>query len=152
MQYSTECQTCHKTEIRKLTFDEYDAVKAGTQQLACAELTCAGPVALVFDPANVSFVLGDGQSGGFVSKAMKENAYRKKRRQVMAQRERDHVRPNKLQPNFQGQATGSWAEARDAAYQSTYNRVSGEHGAKDAARVATESAKTYDRLVKQEAT
>lgn len=150
--YTTQCQTCQKVSDRKLSFSAYDAVKAGQQALACSELTCSGSLSLVFDPSAVSFVLKDGESGGFVSKAMKENAYRKKRRQVMAQRERDHVRPNQLQPNYQGQTAGSWSEARDAAYQSTYDRLKGEHGSKDAAAAASESAKTYDRFVKQEAT
>lgn len=150
--YKTQCQACQRIADKRLSFTEYDAVKAGEQALACLTLTCSGNLALVFDPSAVSFVLKDGESGGFVSKAMRENAYRAKRRQTMAQRERDHVRPNQLQPNFQGQETGSWAEAKDAAYQSTYARLKGEHGDKDAAAAASESAKTYDRFVKQEAT
>ena len=106
---------------------------------------------MVFNPSDVGFVLRDGESGGFVSKAMKENAYRKKRRSVMAQRERDHVRPNRLQPNYQGQTTSSWKEAQDAAYQATYDKVSKEHGSKLAAQAAAKSAKTYDQKVKKEA-
>lgn len=148
--YRTQCGKCQKVEERRLTFQQYDAVKEGTA-LACSG-ECEGQVGLVFDPTDVSFVLKDGESGGFTSKALKENSYRAKRRTVMAQRERDHVRPNKLQPNFQGKPAASWADAKDAAYQSTYDKVKGEHGAKDAAVAASESAKTYDRYVKQEVT
>jgi len=148
--YRTQCAKCQKVEERRLTFQQYDAVKAGTTLTCSGE--CGGQVGLVFDPTDVSFVLKDGESGGWVSKATKENSYRAKRRTVMAQRERDHVRPNKLQPNFQGKPAASWAEAKDAAYQSTYDKVKGEHGAKDAAVAASESAKTYDRYVKQEVT
>ena len=150
--YSTQCSTCQQTATRKLSFQDYNAVQAGTNTLACLDQVCKGSAALVFDPSAVSFVLKDGESGGFTSKALKENSYRAKRRTVMAQRERDHVRPNKLQPNFQGKLASSWADAKDAAYQSTYDTVKSEHGSKDAAVAASESAKTYDRYVKQEVT
>lgn len=146
--YNTQCQSCLVNSQHRLTFDLYDQVKSGAHSLSCS---CGGTVELVFEPSDVSFVLKDGVSGGWVSKATKENAYRSRRNKVMAQRERDHVRPNRLQPNFNGKEAGSWADARDAAYQSTYERVKGEHGSKDAARAATESAKTYNRFVKQEA-
>jgi len=148
--YRTQCGKCQKVEERRLTFQQYDAVKEGSA-LACSD-ACQGRVDLVFEPTNVNFVLKDGESGGWVSKAGKENQYRAKRRTVMAQRERDHVRPNKLQPNFQGQAAATWADAKDAAYQSTYDKVKSERGVKDAATAASESAKTYDRYVKQEVT
>jgi len=147
--YSTKCQTCETTSNRKLSFQEYDDAKAGKMTLSC---TCGGSAELVFNPADVSFVMKDGESGGWASKAGKENAYRAKRRGVMARRERDHVRPNRLQPNFNGQAVSSWKEARDAAYQSTYAKVKSEHGEVDAAKAATDSAKTYDSFVKREAT
>lgn len=148
--YSTQCTACEKQEERRLSFSQYDQIKSGEIEVEC--LHCGGVIDLVFNPSDVNFVLKDGESGGFVSKAMKENAYRKNRRKVMAQRERDHVRPNTLQPNFQGNPTGSWAEARDAAYQSTYDKVKGEHGAKLAAKAANKSAKTYDKHIKREAT
>ena len=147
--YSTKCETCHTVSNRRLSFQEYDEVRAGTLPLSCS---CGGPASLEFTPGDVSFVLKDGESGGWVSKAGKENAYRAKRNQVMAKRERDHVRPHLLQPNFQGQLAGSWREAKDAAYQSTYEKAKGEHGAIDAAKAATASASTYDTYVKQEVT
>ena len=147
--YQIHCQACQISTDRRLSFQEYDDVKAGKLTLSCS---CGGQPSLEFVPSDVSFVLKDGESGGWVSKATKENAYRAKRRNVMSQRERDHVRPNTLQPNFQGKPAASWADAKDAAYQSTYDKVKGEHGAKDAAVAASESAKTYDRYVKQEVT
>lgn len=131
-----------------MSFEQYGLSKEGQYHLDCS---CGGVAEVVFDPSAVSFVLKDGESGGFVSKAMKENAYRSRHRNVMAQRERDHVRPNKLQPNYKGQITSSWAEAKEAAYHSTYDKTKGEHGVKMAAKAATESAKTYDRHIKREA-
>lgn len=147
--YSTLCKSCETVADKRLSFHDYEAVKTGKLPLKCS---CGGSVQLEFSPETVSFILKDGESGGWATKAGKENKYRAKRRTVMAQRERDHVRPNKLLPNFQGKPAASWADAKDAAYQSTYDKVKGEHGAKDAAVAASESAKTYDRYVKQEAT
>jgi hypothetical protein len=146
--YSTKCSSCDTVADRKMTFEQYDLAQKGEHQIKCS--LCEGEAEVVFDPSAVAFVLKDGESGGFVTKAMKENAYRKNRRKVMAQRERDHVRPNKLQPNYQGMPTASWEEAKDAAYQATYDKVKGEHGSKFAARAASQSAKTYDRHIKRE--
>jgi len=145
--YTTKCKVCQKQEIRKLTFDQYGLVEKGELRLDC---TCGSQVELVFDPIGVDFVLKDGPSGGFTSKAEKENSYRAKHRKVMAQREKDHVRPSKLQPNFEGQIASSWGEARDAAYDSTFAEVKREHGIKTAVEAATKSAKTYEKHIKQE--
>jgi len=145
--YDTQCSTCQKRDTRKLSFQQYEDVNSGAVSLGCS---CGGKPELVFDPSAVSFVLKDGEAGGWISKAAKENKYRAGRRQVMAQRERDHVKPKRLVPNYNGQVAGSWSEAKDAAYQSTYARVNREHGSRDAARAAAESAKTYDTHVKRE--
>jgi hypothetical protein len=145
--YKTKCVLCQNQEIRKLTFEQYERVQKGILSLDC---TCGGQVELVFDPRGVNFVLRDGQAGGFVSKADRENAYRAKRRQVMARREKDHVYPNKLQPNFEGNIASSWKEARDAAYSSTFDTVKREQGVKVATEAAKKSAKTYERHIKKE--
>lgn len=146
--YQTKCSVCNTETSRKLTFSEYDSVHTGQTSLSCQ---CGGSQALVFDPADVSFVLKDGESGGWISKASKENKYRAARGRAMDRKTRDHVKPNKLIPNHNGQVAGSWAEAKDAAYQSTYERVNREHGARTAANAASEAAKTYDTHVKKEA-
>ena len=145
--YSTQCRKCQAVATKKLSFGEYDAIKEGTLHLSC---TCGGSYILLFSPGDVSFVLKDGISGGWISKAGKENSYRVQRRQVMAKRERDHVRPHTLQPNFQGQIMDSWKEARQAAYQSTYENVKSELGGVTAAKAATATAKTYDLFVSKE--
>ena len=144
--YDTRCPSCLKCETRKLSFHQYDEVRTGGVALVCS---CGANPELVFDPSAVSFVLKDGEAGGWISKAAKENKYRAARRQTMSQRQRDHVRPNRLVPNYNGQVAQSWEEAKDAAYRSTYERVSKEHGARDAARAAERSAKTYDGHVKR---
>jgi hypothetical protein len=105
----------------------------------------------MFDPSDVNFVLKDGESGGWVSKSQRENKYRAARSRTMDRRTRDHVKPNKLIPNYNGQVASSWKEVQDTAYQSTYAKVNSEHGSRDAAKAAKESARTYERHVKQEA-
>jgi hypothetical protein len=145
--YTTQCQACHSRSSVKLTFAAYDEVKAGGSSLSCS---CGGAAELVFDPGAVNFVLKDGESGGWVSKAGKENAYRAKRREVMAKRERDHVFKSKLQPNFDGQLTESWKGAQEIARDVRYEEVRQEHDAGIAQTAATEAAKTYDSLVRRE--
>lgn len=135
--------------MRRLSFRDYDSVVDGSVVLDCA---CGGRFELVFDPSAVSFVLKDGESGGWVSKAVRENKYRVRRRAEMGRREREHVKPNRLVPNYQGEVAETWADAKDRAYQSTYQRISREHGRKAAASAASEAAKTYDTHVKREAT
>jgi len=143
--YNTECKDCQKAQDRKLTFKQYDLVSKGQLRLDC---DCGGQAQIVFNPSNVGFVLKDGESGGWVSKGAKENAYRASRSREMKRRQKEHVKPKELQPNFQGQTTSSWEEAKDLAYQSTYQKVKGEHGVVTAADAANKSAKTYDPFIK----
>jgi hypothetical protein len=147
--YNTVCPECGTQAPRKITYGEYDHVVKGEQSLAAC--LCGGFPAIVFDPSTVSFVLKDGESGGWSTKASLENKHRARRRDRMAQRERDHVRPHDLVPNYGGQIAGTWEEAKDAAYQSTYAKVNSESGSKVAAQVAQKSASTYDRHIRKEA-
>jgi hypothetical protein len=103
----------------------------------------------VFDPGHVNFVLKDGPSGGFATKAGKENAYRRKHNAVMDRRQRDHAPRTTLQPNFDGGLTGTWKTASEAAYEATYDRVKQDHGPQVAQQAAQESARTYEPLLKR---
>lgn len=138
--YSTSCTQCQKTQSLKLSFSDYDSVKLGTKTLECS--TCHGSVALVFDPGEVSFVLRDGESGGWISKAMKENKYRATRQGVMTRRQRDHAPNPKLLPNFAGDTMSSWSEARQAAFDTAHKETKDVSAAKEA-------ASTYDSLVRK---
>jgi hypothetical protein len=144
--YTIQCQVCEKSGTQKLSFAEYDQAKDGKQNVTCPH--CGGWANIVFDPGNVSFVLKDGPSGGFVSKAGKENAYRRRHNVVMDRRMRDHAPKTTLQPNFGGALTGDWKTAQGAAYDETFDKVKQEHGVQVATQAAQESAKTYDPLVK----
>jgi len=111
--YTTQCESCGATAPLRLSFVNYESVKLGVKTLECG--TCLGKVALMFNPGDVSFVLADGESGGFQSKAMKENTYRAKRRVEMARRTREHIAPRPLIPNYEGQQTENWREAQESA-------------------------------------
>jgi hypothetical protein len=148
--YSTRCKTCSKPADVRLSFAEYDEAQAGTLSISCGYPGCGGASEIVFDPGEVSFVLKDGESGGWVSKAGKENAFRARHRKVMEKREKDHVFKSRLQPNHGGMMTHTWKDARDAAYESTFDKIKQEHGSQTAQQAASESAKTYDPLVSRE--
>jgi hypothetical protein len=131
--YATRCASCRAEKDLRLSFAQYDEVKAGTRKLPCA---CGAETEIQFSPGHIGFSFKDGESGGWASKAMKENAYRADRSQVMARRERDHVFKNKLVPNYQGEETGTWREAQNEAL-----KEGGDL-----------SASTYEPLVQQEQT
>ncbi len=130
--YATKCSECRREKDFRLSYTQYEEVRAGERQLDCAE--CGKTTSLVFDPGNFGFTLKDGESGGWASKSMKENNYRKDRARVMARREKDHVFKNKLVPNYKGEETGTWREAQEVA------KV--EKG--------VEAAVTYEPLVQKE--
>lgn len=145
--YNIKCKQCGQIKERKFTFEQYKQMKERELTVVC---DCGGAYQIEFDPSGVGFVLKDGESGGWVSKASKENAYRANRRQVLTRRERAHVSPKKLVPNFQGQVTETWKEAKDFAYQTKYDELKGEKGIIAANDEAKKSATTYDRYVQQE--
>ena len=129
--YQIECLECGTTENKRITFSDYDAIKTGTQPLTCRN--CQKPAQIGFTPGGVNFVLKDGESGSWASKAIKESAYRGRRRNQMAQREKDHVFKSSLQPNYDGVETGTWKDAQELARKEKGN----------------ESATTYDPLVQK---
>lgn len=130
--YSTHCEACSQDASIRLSFVDYESVKMGVKSLECT--SCHGVAKISFNPGDVAFVLKDGESGGWTSKALKENKYRVRRREIMTQREKDHVFKTRLIPNHEGQETGTWKEAQEEARR--------EGGAASAA--------TYDPLVKSE--
>lgn len=111
--YAVECHECGAAYDQRLSFKQYDEVKVGNTALPCK--TCAQPAQFAFSPGKVGFVMKEGESGGWASKSLKENKYRRERRSVMAKREKDHVFKSSLQANYEGTETGSWKEAQEMA-------------------------------------
>ncbi len=132
--YGIECDECGARYDDRMTFRQYDEVQSGKTTLACK--TCNCPAKIGFQPGNVGFVMKDGESGSWASKAIKENKWRKDHREVMAKKERDHVFKSNLQANYKGEETGSWREAQEMA-----RKEGGQ-----------EAATSYDHLVKKELT
>jgi len=111
--YQLKCPACENQCTRRLTFSQYDSVKAGDEILPCTNCDKGGMLEFVFAPGDVGFVLRDGVSGGWISKANKESKYRGKRKTDMIRRERDHVFKNKLIPNLGGAEAHSWKDVQD---------------------------------------
>lgn len=95
---------------KRMSFTEYDSVKSGESSLVD---DTGQPLEIVFNPGQVGFVLKDGVSGGWMSKANKENKFRRERGGVMAKKEKDHVFKSRLVPNYQGQEAHNWADVQD---------------------------------------
>lgn len=132
--YSVQCEGgCEGVHEARLTFEQYDATKKGETGLLCPKCGEA-PAKLVFNPGSVNFILREGESGGWASKAIKENKYRSARAKIMEKRERDHVKKNQLVPNYQGTEAHSWSDVQD--------HVRSTKGA--------EAASTYNQLVAKE--
>lgn len=130
--YSTRCTACREERDVRLSFAQYDEAREGKRTLACK--SCGEVAEIQFAPGNLGFTFRDGESGGWASKAMKENAYRNNRRAVMTKREQDHVFKPKLVPNYKGEEAPTWKDAQEAARA-------------DAGEV---KAVTYEPLVQQE--
>jgi hypothetical protein len=120
--YSTRCESCDSTASIRLSFVDYESVKLGVKTLECG--SCHGKSKIEFNPGNLSFVMKDGESGGWQSKAVKENSYRAKRRVEMTRRTKEHVAPKKLVPNYKGQETENWREAQEHARKDGKNSTS----------------------------
>jgi predicted nucleic acid-binding Zn ribbon protein len=128
--YSTQCEGCGVAADVRLSFVDYESVKLGAKTLECS--SCQGKVNLAFNPGNVNFVMKDGESGGWTSKAGRENVYRARRNKILDKKTKDHVFKTKLIPNYGGQQTENWREAQEAARKEGGNTA------------------TYDPLIKRE--
>jgi hypothetical protein len=138
--YSVKCEGCGAQSDLRMSFVNYESVKMGVKTLECS--SCQGKVSLEFNPGEVAFVMKDGESGGWTSKAGRENAYRARRSKIMAQKTKDHVFKTKLVPNFGGQQTESWREAQEHARATPHVDSEGRAVARDVS--------TYAPLIKQE--
>ena len=120
-----------ETFTKRLSFHDFQALQSGEKVLLDDD---DNELELVFNPNSVGFVLKDGESGGWPSKAAAENKYRREHRKVMAKREKDHVFKSRLVPNYQGREAHNWADVKD--------HVRTEKGEL--------AASTYDHLVSRE--
>jgi hypothetical protein len=95
---------------QRLSIADYESVKAGEKTLLDEN---DNALELIFDPGSIGFVLKDGISGGWMSKAYKENAYRRHRYVEMGQKQKDHAFKTRLVPNYKGEIADRWSDVRD---------------------------------------
>lgn len=97
---------------------------------------CNSPMNYFWSPTVIQVVLRDGSSGSWPSKGNRFKNYRAKQAEKMAFKQIDrygHIKRDSV-PNYKGQETSSWREARDFAQK--------EKG--------PEAASTYDSKVADE--
>ena len=118
---------------KQLTLSQFKQVEAG--EVSVVDSQTNEPLEIVFNPTNaIGMNMLDGPSGGWATQALKESKYRDQRGQVMAKRERDHVRKYNLVPNYEGQTADKWEDIQD--------HVRAEKG--------VSAAKTYNQVVAKE--
>lgn len=128
--YSYECPNHHKFSFLMTFSDREKADSAGGIPCKKCDSLCVG----IFDPGDVGGILKDGESGSWSSKALKEKAYRSRRWDHLGQKNKDHVRPHDLVPNYEGQVHDRWSDIQDHV-----RTTSGE-----------EAASSYESYVKKE--
>ena len=111
--YKLSCSECGEILDKKLSFSQYDEVKLGQSVVDCP--SCAKAMSLVFAPGRLGMVMKEGLSGGWTTKSEKERKYRDNRHQAMGKRQKDNVFEPSLQPNYNGEETGTWKEAQEVA-------------------------------------
>jgi len=99
-----------QTFTKRLSFKDFHSIQEGEKILEDLD---GNELVLVFNPGAVGFVLKDGETGGWPSKAEAENKYRREHRKVMAKREKDHVFKSRLVPNYKGEEAHNWSDVQD---------------------------------------
>jgi len=121
----TACEKVHEGEASMSSFKEHHP--------NCP--SCGSTCNYVWIPSVPQVALKDGPSGSWPSKGERFKNFRAKQSETMGKRQRDRYGEVKSAvPNYMGQETSSWAEARESALK--------ERGAASAA--------TYDAKVSEE--
>jgi predicted nucleic acid-binding Zn ribbon protein len=131
MIYEFQCQTCGDRT------DRHVRVAQRHDPQPCQVADCDGEAVYRFNPENTAFVL---KGHGWPSRDAKATKSMKARQAKAKKAARDHVRRPTLQPNFAGQPTETWADAKDAAHQ---------FNAKEKPEVPLDTS-SYDGLVEKE--
>ena len=110
MRYDFKCEECGEVWEVEMSPDEFK--KAKETGIPCPKTDCDGVGYFQFNPGNVQVCWS-----GFdwADKNFKEKSYRKDRSKVMATRQKKNNITPTLAPNYKGQRTKNWKEAREAA-------------------------------------
>lgn len=108
MIYEFQCQKCEDQTDRQVRMAKRN------DPLPCERSDCDGEAVYRFNPENTSFVL---KGFGWPTRDAKATKSMKAKQWAAKKKARDNVLRPTLQPNFAGQDTESWADAKDAAHQ-----------------------------------
>ena len=107
MKYEFACECGAETTV-EASPTELDILK--DKGVDCPE--CDKTAEYQFEPGDIDVCF---RGGGWRDKSLREREYRQNRSKKMAERQKKHHNVPELQPNFRGQRTESWREARNLA-------------------------------------
>jgi hypothetical protein len=128
MKYSFHCDSCGVVSIQKHSPKDFKTLKESGSPCT----TCGVLAHYVFDPQGVQVCF---KGDSWADKNFKEKSYRNNRSKVMANRQNQHHHVPKLAPNYKGEQTSSWKEARaeaqaDGKFSETYDHLVHEEDSK----------------------
>lgn len=125
MKYQFVCSHCGNVQIEKHSHEDFESLKESG--VTCQK--CENVARYQFDPSGVEICFTGMQ---WADKNFREKTYRNKRSKYMASRQKKNNFTPKLAPNYKGERTASWKEARaEAANEGKF-------------------AESYDHLVREE--
>ncbi len=130
MIYEYHCQSCGDSTDRFVKVAERNDPKP------CEVKGCEGTATRMFNPVNAGFVL---KGHGWPTRDSRANKSMKAKQRAAKAKSRDNNFTPSLQPNFNGASTGTWNDAKDAAYQ---------HNASKPERPV--DLRSYDKYVEKE--
>lgn len=140
MKYDYKCEKCGATHEVKMIASEFQEIKEEARK--CLE--CGGDAFYDFNPGSIEVSYKGFQ---WADKNYKEKRYRKKRSNYLKTRQKE-VNPTwELQPNYNGERTHNWREAREMAKQDgkiheSFDPLVDEEGSEDRMQFAVEEAPT----------
>lgn len=109
MKYDFKCEDCsHKWEVTMRADEFRDTKEEGIPCPSCESGTAFNE----FNPGNIQVSYKGLQ---WADKNYKEKSYRKDRAAYMESRQSKNLKRPTLRPNYKGETTKNWKEARDAA-------------------------------------
>jgi transcription elongation factor Elf1 len=128
MKYQFVCPDCGHVQVEEHSHEELQALKESG--VPCEN--CESTSQYAFDPSGVQVCFKGFQ---WADKNFKEKEYRNKRSKYMAARQKKNNYTPKLAPNYKGERTSSWKEARaeaqsDGKFAETYDHLVREEEAK----------------------
>ncbi len=111
MMYDFCCTKCNTTQCLSMTYkqrkDEEELASIGMHSIKCK---CGSPCEYNFVPTDASVSL---KGVGWVSRDTVESKNRAARVAAVGKKQRDHVKPLELVPNYKGDEAHTWRDVQD---------------------------------------